>query len=161
MKEKLYFETFHEFWGIEPTIYSLAGFRLPVAIVLTELIYLGAGFVFMVVLSKIPILNLIQKLPGLNEPAIYYIAAPFMIMKVLGKIKIDGKKPYTYFGDMLMWLLSPKEYEGFKKVEKQMAKNIKCWIPYRKYKIVSKFEYARDIKSNKNFGKIFLVRDRL
>ncbi|MCX7748708.1 MAG: conjugal transfer protein [Clostridia bacterium] len=108
--EREIIKTYAGVWNTPLKIYSFQNFKLPVPIIPRDLIYFLVGAGIMFILSGFP---LISKLP----PVAKYGAIPFFLMKLLTKVKLDGKKPHKFFWALILYFAASKQYENFKPVK--------------------------------------------
>lgn len=138
---RIILKTYSDFWQIETVIYHIEGVRMPFPMGARNAGYYIFGLVLAVVISNVPILNLITKLPLLNQPIIYYLGLPFVIMKLLSTIKIEGKHPYQFMKDMFVYtFFTPGHYEYMKPMKAQVKKRLKANSSFREVESKSVFE---------------------
>ncbi len=105
-------KTYSKFWSMETMLYHLEGWKLLIPLSPKVVSYYAIGELIVIVINKIPILNLIREVPYLGHPIVFFIVLPVGIMKLLSTVKIDGKLPYKYFADMFKFLVfTPRDYE--------------------------------------------------
>lgn len=142
MQEERYerINTYNYFWSMKTTLYSIEGYMLPIPVGSSLMFYFGILVLFTYVLNKIPIINLIYRLPYISNPIISYLCVPLVAAYFLDHIKLDGKAPYIYLFDLIKFMISPKKYDGFKplKIEKGMKINKK--LKFRKEKVINMVE---------------------
>ncbi len=142
--------TYPEFWNIEMTISSIEGHQIPFSLTLKKIFYFAITFMFISLFMKIPGMHLLMKVKVIGNPAFIYLGMPGMATYYLNKQKIDGKQPYIYVIDMVVFLLSTKEYEYFRPISKQVnykVSNLKVY--FRVEEVVDAFEFGKN-ELNKN-----------
>lgn len=138
---KIVLKTYSDFWQVETVLYHLEGIRMPIPMSARNAGYFIFGEFVAIVISKVPVLNLIMKLPILNQPLFYYIGMPFVIMKVLSSIKIEGKHPYQFMRDMFKYaFFTPGHYEYMQPLRGKAAVSLKKHAPCRRVTVKSVFE---------------------
>lgn len=160
---RIILKTYSDFWRVETVLYHLEGIRMPIPMSARNAGYFIFGEFVAIIISKVPVLNLIMKLPVLNQPLFYYIGMPIVIMKVLSAVKIEGKHPYQFMRDMFKYaFLTPGHYEYMQPLRKKPAVHLKKYVPCRRVAVKSVFEekskeacleMAMDSKGKKNSEK--------
>jgi len=137
--------TYPEFWNIEMTISSIEGHQIPFELTLKKIFYFAVTFLFMVIFMRLPGIGMLHSVKLIGHPAFLYLALPGFITQYLNKQKIDGKQPYIYVIDMVVFLLSPKEYEYFRPVKKsEQFKLSTVKIYFRVEKLISSFSLKKE-----------------
>lgn len=133
MKENRYeiVETFNKFWNLRTKLYTIEGRKLPMPIGSSFIFYFGLLFVIRLLLDKIPIIKKVFELAYLNNVFMTYVAVPTIGAYLLDHIKLDGKLPYIYFLDLLMFAISPKRYEQFRPVVIPKSEKLSLKVKYR------------------------------
>lgn len=129
--------TYHYFWNLKTMIYSIEGKALPVPIGGPFIFYYGVILVLVIILAKIPLINLIFTLPYIKEPFLMYGGLPLTAAYFLDHVKLDGKSPHIYLLDMARFLINPKVYEHFREIKIEKSKKVKHIIKYRVEEIIS------------------------
>lgn len=138
---KIVLKTYSDFWQVETVLYHLEGIKMPIPMSARNFGYFVFGLMLTVFIAKVPVLNLITKLPGLNQPLVYYLGMPFAIMKLLSSIKIEGKHPYQYMRDMFKYLLfTPGHYEYMKPIRSKSKHKLKNSASCRRAALMSVFD---------------------
>jgi hypothetical protein len=102
-------------WNTPFKIYSIDNMKLFHPINPWDALYIMIGIIIMVLFDKL--------YPGEIPFIIKYIVLPYLFMKFLTNIKLDGKKPHKYFWDLFVFqFFSYKQYERFRPVKKQQLK---------------------------------------
>lgn len=136
--------TYKEFWRVELSITNIEGHQLPVAITTKKLFYFVVTALLLSLIVKIPGIHLIRRMGFFKNPVIFYTLIPTAATYYLNRKRIDGKQPYIYLVDMVVFLFSPKRYEFFKPVKLPKTLTIKETIRFRVEEVVSIFEFKED-----------------
>lgn len=123
--------THHNFWNLKTTLYSIEGKVLPIPISSTSVFYYGCIFILVILISKVPGLNLILELPYIENPMVKYIGVPIFIGYFLEHIKLDGKAPYIYLLDIIRFSMGPKVFEHFREVKVPKSKKVEKIVKYK------------------------------
>lgn len=115
---KVILRTYHKLWKMPFKIYSIDNLKLIIPINPWNAAVFSLTVLFMILVSKI---LFFIKIPFVFK----YLIIPWGITKIVDTVKLDGKKPYKYFWDMLRFYFLPKEYERFKAIEKDNLKGFK------------------------------------
>lgn len=138
---KIVLKTYSSFWQVETVLYHLEGVRMPVPMSARNAGYFVFGLLMTIGIAKVPVLNLIMKLPILNQPLFYYIGMPFVIMKLLSAIKIEGKHPYQFLRDMVKYVFfTHSHYEYMQPLRGQGIVKLRKHAPCRRVEVKSVFE---------------------
>lgn len=148
--DRIEVKTYREFWHAELTITNIEGHQIPMALTVKKIFYFLFTALIFHYLVKIPGISLILKIEVLANPLVFYSLLPGIATYYLNKLKIDGKQPYIYIIDMVVFLLTPKRYEFFKVVKIPISQVIKETIRYRCEVIISIFEFDKE-KSLKDY----------
>lgn len=144
--------TYPEFWNIEMTISSIEGHQIPFSLTLKKIFYFAITFMLMALLMNVPGMHLIRKIKVIGNPAFLYLGLPGMATYYLNKQKIDGKQPYIYVIDMVVFLLSTKEFEYFRPISKGVKYNLsKLKVYFRVEEIVGAFELGKTVLDKKMY----------
>jgi hypothetical protein len=134
--------TYPEFWKIEMSITSIEGRSIPFELTLKKIFYFVVTFLFMVLLLKLPLLNKLIGVKYIGHPFFLFVVLPGIMTHYLNRQKIDGKQPYIYFIDMVVFLLSAKEFEFFRPVSKsEVIKGSSIKIYFRVEELISTFSF--------------------
>lgn len=112
-------------WTMPLKIYAIEKTKLiiPVGIwdalffVVWELIFLMIDF-FVPMFKSVPI-------------SVKFVLLPYVLMKFMMFVKLEGKQPHKYFYDLLIFSIFPKKYEYFepsKELKKISFKNSKIYF---------------------------------
>lgn len=123
--------TYHNFWNLKTTLYSIEGKVLPIPIGSTLIFYYGFILAVIIIIGKIPLVNMIFMLPYIENPLFRYIGLPVVMGYFLEHIKLDGKAPYIYALDLIRFIIKPKVYEGYTEVKVPRSKKINETLKYR------------------------------
>lgn len=151
MDDIIIIKTYKAFWDVELSITNIEGHQLPFAFTGKKIFYFIVSLIILNLLVKIPGIHLIRKISVLKNPLIFYTLLPLGMTYYLNRLKIDGKQPYIYVIDMVVFLLSPKRYEFFKPIKKMKSIVIKETIRYRIEDVVNIFEFKESEESKKKY----------
>jgi hypothetical protein len=112
---KVVLKTYQKLWKMPFKIYSIDNLKLLIPVNPWDVAVFSLAALFMILISKI---LFFIKIPFVLN----YIIIPWIITKIADNVKLDGKKPYKYFWDLLNFHLIPKEYERFKPLRKDSLK---------------------------------------
>lgn len=102
-------------WNTPFKIYSIDNMKLIIPINPWDAVYVMVGIVFMILIDKL----VLGEIPFI----IKFILFPYLLMKFLTSIKLDGKKPHKYFWDLFVFqFFSYKRYERFRPVKSRALK---------------------------------------
>lgn len=122
MQDKIILRSYKKMNSIEKKIYTIQNFKLPMPVNLNAAVY------FIIVVLIIMLLSKIVPFLGLLPPVIKFILIPYFLAQYMRQKKLDGKKPWKYFFDYIIFMANKKNtYERFKKVE--ILKEIKFANP--------------------------------
>lgn len=93
-------------WKYEKKLYSIDSLKLWVPVAANDMLFFVVGLVFMVILSKIPIVTAIPWV-------LRYGVIPFLVMKFFTKMKFDGKSPHKFALGYLEYILLPAHLSRF------------------------------------------------
>lgn len=150
MDDRITIKTYREFWRTELTITNIEGHQIPMALTVKKIFYFIFTALFFHYLVKIPGIHLIRKISVLDNPLVFYSLVPGLATYYLNKLKIDGKQPYVYILDMVVFLFTPRRYEFFKVVKLAKPFIIKETIRFRVEEIIDIFEFDLKEQSKKN-----------
>jgi len=104
--------SYRKYWRFKKKMYSFLGFRFGFGLDLIDVLYFIVGVGIVALINLIP---LFKEIPAL----IKWGGIPFLLMKFLSSVKLDGKNPIKYFiGYIYYYLRIHKEaYEHFRKVK--------------------------------------------
>ncbi|MEN8906293.1 MAG: TcpE family conjugal transfer membrane protein [Clostridiales bacterium] len=125
--KKIVLRTYDKLWKMPFKIYSIDNLRLIIPLCPWDVIVFSLSVFLMILISKI---LFFIKIPFV----IKYIIVPWIVTKMAATVKLDGKKPYKYFFDMICFYFIPKEYEKFKAVKRDKLKGFKEEFIIRKNK---------------------------
>jgi len=112
MQDKVVLRSYNRINSIEKKIYTIQNFKLPMSVNLN-----AAGYFFIVVLIIVFISQIFPFLESV-PPILKYILSPYFIAQYMRQKKLDGKKPWKYFIDYVIFYLNRNnEYERFKRVK--------------------------------------------
>lgn len=155
MDDVIKINTYKEFWRVELSITNIEGHQLPVAVTTKKLFYFLVSAFLLSIIAKIPGIHLIRKIGILDNPLVFYSVIPAAATYYLNKKKIDGKQPYVYLVDMVVFLLSPKRYEFFKVLKLKKPITIKETIRYRVEDVVSIFAFKEEKETKKKYRLLY------
>jgi hypothetical protein len=102
-------------WNTPFKIYSIDSMKLLIPINPWDALYFLIGILLMMLIDKL--------IPGNIIFVVKFIFIPYLIMKFLTNIKLDGKKPHKYFWDLFIFqFFSYKQYERFSPVAERKLK---------------------------------------
>jgi hypothetical protein len=104
--------SYRKYWHFKKKMYSFLGFRFGFGLDLTNVLYLIVGLGMVALINLVPI---IRGIPIL----IKWGVIPFLIMKFLSSVRLDGKNPIKYFIGCIYYLINTHEktYEHFRKAK--------------------------------------------
>lgn len=122
MQDRIVLRSYNKINNIEKTIYTIQNWKLPIPINLYAAIYFIIFFLVMFLIKRIlPFLNVIPSI-------IRYVMMPYFISKYMRQKKLDGKKPWKYAVDYIIYLFNRNNtYERFKMAK--MPKEIRFSNP--------------------------------
>ena len=97
--------SYRKVWKVEKKIYALQNIVLPVPVNPYEVLEFIAVVVVVLILSNI--FPFLQNVP----PVLRYGAIPFLVVKYLMKLKLDGKNPIKYFMGLIPYLFTRNLYQ--------------------------------------------------
>lgn len=133
-------KTYQKFWDFESVIYHIEGFALPIPASITLASYFVASELLMIVLSNIPIINLLKFIPLLGSFYVWNVGIPILLSMYLNSVKLEGKKAHKYFFDVIVNLFEPTHYEYMTPIKKEKKERIKVKATVRRPKKMSVFE---------------------
>lgn len=133
--------SYAKIWTMPIKIYAIENTKLIVPINIWDILFFIAWVFIFIVLNFV--LKPVQSVPF----AVKYIILPYVFMKFLSMVKLEGKQPHKYFYDAILFSLKPKKYEYFRRVG-----NLKR-INFGKIKII--FTERKNSNANKISNKIF------
>lgn len=118
MQDKIILRSYNKINNIEKKIYTIQNFKLPIPVNIYATLYYAVVVIIIFCIGRIiPVLSFLP-------PMLRYLLLPYFISKYLRQKKLDGKKPWKYFIDYVIFIFNRKiVYERFKKVE--MPRQIK------------------------------------
>lgn len=118
---------YNKFWKTPFRSYSIDSIKLFVPVNPWELLYFLCGIIICIFLGKL------VELTGYEIPAVIeYVVLPYLIMKFLANVKLDGKIPHKFFWDYFVYLVSPKEMERFSYIGRQKLSGFNQKIRFRR-----------------------------
>lgn len=112
MQDKIILRSYNKINVVEKKIYAIQNLRLPMPINLYAASYFLVISAIIFVLGKV--IPFIQEIP----PIIRIFIIPFVITKYFRQKKLDGKKPYKFVIDWIVFMFNKNnEYERFKVAE--------------------------------------------
>jgi len=96
--------------NVEKKIYTIQNFKLPIPVNLYAAIYFFIFALLMLFIGRLlPFLSIIP-------PILKYVLVPYIISKYMRQKKLDGKKPWKYAFDYIIYMCTKDNiYERFKK----------------------------------------------
>lgn len=122
MQDKITLRSYNKINSIEKKIYTIQNYKLPIPVNIYATIYFCVIVLIIFFVGKIiPFISFVP-------PMLKYIIFPYFLAKYLRQKKLDGKKPYKYLIDYIIFRFNRKiAYERFKKVE--LPRQIKFDMP--------------------------------
>lgn len=101
--------SYRKVWFIEKKIYAVQNIVLPVPVNPYEILeFIGVVGIIMLFTRIVPAL---ENVP----PILRYAAIPYLVVKYLMKLKLDGKNPVKYFVGLIPYIFTKTQYiEHFK-----------------------------------------------
>ena len=111
MQDGITLRSYNRINNIEKKIYTIQNFKLPLPVNIYATIYYSIVVIVVFCIEKlIPFLSFIP-------PMLKYVFVPYFIAKYLRQKKLDGKKPWKYLIDYIVYISSRNNaYERFKRV---------------------------------------------
>lgn len=123
--DRVRLRTYRQIWNQDRVIYQIERVRLPFPVSFRQAGVFGAAALFMVLLSRIP---LVAAIPALTR----YVLLPVAVTWFLTKQRLDGKPPLAWLISMLKYSLSPKRLNRLRPIEgKPVRLRYKGPIGYR------------------------------
>jgi len=105
--QKVVLRTYSKLWKIPFKIYSIDNLKLLIPINPWDVVVFSICLIFITLVGKV--------LFFIEIPFVFkYGIFPWAFTKLIGTVKLDGKKPYKYFYDMFIFRISTMKYERFK-----------------------------------------------
>jgi len=107
--------SYAKIWTMPLKIYAIEKTKLIIPINIWDMLF----FIFWELIFLI--LNYL--IPNNIPNSLKFGLIPYLLMKFMSIVKLEGKQPHKYFYDLLVFLILPKKYEYFEPTKK--PKNIK------------------------------------
>lgn len=111
--------SYRKVWVVEKKIYSFQNVVLPFPVNLYEILEFSIVFGIVLVLGRI--FPAIQNVPVVLR----FAALPYIVVKYLMKLKLDGKNPVKYFWGLIPYLINKGCYMEHFKMYRERAGRIK------------------------------------
>lgn len=109
-------KSYTSIWNVEKVLYSLNDIQLPFPITYTQIAWLVASLMTVILCSELPPLCFIE------SAVLRYVGIPVGITWFMSQKAFDGKKPYGFLKSAVAYFLRPKRTYAGKKVTFRKAK---------------------------------------
>jgi hypothetical protein len=106
--------TYTNIWKMPIKIYSIEKTKLAIPVGLYDLVLFCIWELFFIVL------NSFEFFKGVPNTLKFFLF-PFVLMKIMSVIELEGKSPHRYFFDLVLFWIIPKQYEYFRPIKKEKS----------------------------------------
>lgn len=108
--------SYAKIWTMPLKIYAIEKTKLIIPVSLWDaLFFIIWEFIFLIINFLVPPFHSVPN-------TIKFILVPYLLMKFMSLVKLEGKQPHKYFFDLLVFMVLPKRYEFFKPIGTKLKK---------------------------------------